>query len=81
MLAFASRVSINHSNTIKLSDKIRREQSKFEIDIVKIIQGHEVKTQEASYKKLDERIERLVSTYYSTQLEQYLKNIAANIYL
>ena len=59
----------------KLSDKIRREQSKFEIDIVKINQGHEVKPQKASYKKLDERIERLVSAYDSTQLEQHLKTL------
>ena len=67
--AFASRVSINYPNVTKLSDKIRREQSKFEIDIVKINHGHEVKAQKASYKKLDKRIERLVSAYDSTQLE------------
>ena len=66
---------------IKLSDKICGEQSKFEIEIVKINQGHEVKTQKASYKKLEERTERLISAYDSTQLEQYLKNIATNIYL
>ena len=79
--AFASRVSVNHPNITKLPDKIRREQPKFEIDIVKINQRHEVKTQKASYKKRDERIERLVSAYDSTQLEQHLKNIAANLFL
>ncbi|CAF1988425.1 unnamed protein product [Rotaria magnacalcarata] len=38
--SFASRVPINHPNIIKLAEKIRREQSKFEIDIAKILQGH-----------------------------------------
>ena len=42
--AFAGHVSVNHPNVTKLSDKICREQSKFEIDIVNINQGHEVKT-------------------------------------
>lgn len=79
--AFAGRVSINHPNIIKLTEKIRREQSKFEIDITKLIQGHQIKTQKACYRKLDERIERLVGTYDSSQLHQYLDNIAANISL
>ncbi|CAF2044232.1 unnamed protein product [Rotaria magnacalcarata] len=79
--AFASRVSINHPTIIKLTEKTRREQSKFEIDIAKILQGHEVKTRKLMYKKLDERIERLVSAYDSYQLGQYLSNVAANIYL
>ncbi|CAF4368619.1 unnamed protein product [Rotaria sp. Silwood2] len=79
--AFASRVSINHPNIIKLTEKIRREQSKFEIDIAKILQGHQVKTQKACYRKLDERIERVLTTYDSSQLDQYLSNIAANISL
>ncbi|CAF2120320.1 unnamed protein product [Rotaria magnacalcarata] len=79
--AFASRVSINHPTIIKLTEKNRREQSKFEIDIAKILQGHEVKTRKLMYKKLDERIERLVGAYDSSQLGQYLSNVAANIYL
>ncbi|CAF4107188.1 unnamed protein product [Rotaria magnacalcarata] len=79
--AFASRVSINHPTIIKLTEKTRREQSKFEIDIAKILQGHEVKTRKLMYKKLDERIESLVSAYDSYQLGQYLSNVAANIYL
>ena len=66
---------------IKLSDKIHCEQSKFEIDIIKINQEHEVTTQKASYKRLYKWIEHLVSAYGSTQLEQYIKNIAANINL
>ena len=74
-------MSTNHPNIIKLIDKIRRKQSKFEIDIAKIIQGHEVKTQKACYRRLDERFERLVSTYDSSQLDHYLKNIASNISL
>ncbi|CAM4867400.1 unnamed protein product [Rotaria socialis] len=37
--AFAKRVSIAHPTTTKLTGKIRREQSKFEVDIAQIRQG------------------------------------------
>ncbi|CAF5106896.1 unnamed protein product, partial [Rotaria socialis] len=30
-----------HPSTAKLADKIRREQSKFEIDIQQMLQGHQ----------------------------------------
>ena len=79
--AFASRVSINHPTIIKLAEKIRREQSKFEIDIAKILQGHQIKTKKKCYRELDERITRLVNAYNSTQLDQHLKNLACNINL
>ena len=79
--AFASRVSVNHPNIIKLADKIRREQSKFEIDIEKIRQGHQVKAKKNCYRQLDERITRLVNAYDSTQLDQHLKHIACNLRL
>ncbi|CAF1273838.1 unnamed protein product [Didymodactylos carnosus] len=39
--ASANRVSISHPTVAKLADKIRREQSKFEVDIAQIRQGHE----------------------------------------
>lgn len=68
-------------NIIKLAEKIRRKQSKFEIDIAKIAQGHQIRTQKACYRKIDKRIERLVSTYDASQLDQYLTNIARNISL
>lgn len=79
--AFANRVSINHPNIIKLTEKIRREQSKFEIDITRIAQGHQIKTQKLCYRKIEERIERLVTAYDSSQMNQYLSNIATNICL
>ena len=41
--AFAKRVAIVHSSVTKLAEKIRREQSKFEIDIAQIRQGQEPK--------------------------------------
>ena len=77
--AFANRVSIIHPNIVKLAEKIRREQSKFEVDMAKILQGHDIKMKKACYRKLDERITRLVNAYDSSQLDQYLKNIAANL--
>ncbi|CAF3256256.1 unnamed protein product [Rotaria sp. Silwood2] len=79
--AFANRVSISHLTVIKLTEKIRREQSKFEVDIAKILQGHDIKTKKACYRRLDERITRLVNAYDSSQLDQFLTNMAANITL
>ena len=37
--AFAKRVAIVHPSVTKLAEKIRREQSKFEMDIAQIRQG------------------------------------------
>ncbi|CAF3244398.1 unnamed protein product, partial [Rotaria sp. Silwood2] len=51
--AFANRVALNHPNIVKLSKKICREQSKFEVDMAKILQGHNIKTKKACYQKLD----------------------------
>ncbi|CAM4818333.1 unnamed protein product [Rotaria magnacalcarata] len=79
--AFASRVAISHPTIVKLGEKIRREQSKFEVDMAKILQGHNIKTKKACYRKLDERITRLVNSFDPTQLDQFLKNMAANITL
>ncbi|CAF2061914.1 unnamed protein product [Rotaria magnacalcarata] len=79
--AFANRVSISHPNIVKLSEKIRREQSKFEVDMAKILQGHIIKTKKACYRRLDERITRLVNAVDSSQLDEFLKKMAANIIL
>ncbi|CAF2061216.1 unnamed protein product [Rotaria magnacalcarata] len=79
--AFAIRVSISHPTIVKLGEKIRREQSKFEVDMAKILQGHNIKTKKTCYRKLDERITRLVNSFDRTQLDQFLKNMAANITL
>jgi len=79
--AFASRVSIVHPNIVKLTEKIRCEQSKFEIDIAKILQGHDIKTKKACYRQLDERIARLINNYNPSQLDNFLKNMAANVNL
>ena len=46
-----------------LTEKIRREQSKFEIDIAQILQGHQPKPKKSCYRKLNERISRLVLGY------------------
>ena len=53
---FAKRVA-------KLTEKIRREQSTFEVNIVQIRQGQEPKPKKLKYRKLDERIKRLVDDY------------------
>ena len=54
--AFAKRVAIVHPSVTKLAEKIRREQSKFEMDIAQIRQGQEPKPKKVQYQKLDERI-------------------------
>ncbi|CAF5137476.1 unnamed protein product [Rotaria magnacalcarata] len=79
--AFANRVAISHSTIVKLGEKVRREQSKFEVDMTKILQSHDIKTKKACYRKLDERITRLANASDQTQLDQFKKNMAANITL
>ena len=51
--AFANRAAISHRNIVKLTEKIRCEQSKFEVDIAKILKGHDIKTKKACYRRLD----------------------------
>jgi hypothetical protein len=79
--AFARRVSIVHPTINKLTDKIRREQSKFEVDIAQIRQGQEPKPKKAIYRRLDERITRLVGDYGNVDLVEYLKGLAAKVSL
>ena len=79
--AFATRVASAHPTVKRLADQIRREQSKFEIDIAQLLQGHPPKPKKALYRKIDERITRVVRQYDSTQILEYLKNIAANVSL
>ena len=79
--AFATRVAIAHPTIKKLAEKIRSEQSKFEVDIAQLLQGQQPKPKKARYRKLDERIARLVADYNPTQISEYLKNIAVNVSL
>ncbi|CAF3260105.1 unnamed protein product [Rotaria socialis] len=76
---FANRVSMAHPSTAKLADKIRREQSKFEIDIQQMLQGHQPQLKKLVYRKLNERMIRVVNMYNKNELNQYLNNISANI--
>ncbi|CAF3670787.1 unnamed protein product [Rotaria socialis] len=76
--AFANHVSICHPSIVKLTEKIRREQSKFEVNMAKILQGHIIKTKKACYRRLDERITRLANAFDSSGLDEFLKNTAAN---
>jgi hypothetical protein len=54
--AFAKRVAVAHPIITKLTDRIRREQSKFEIDVVQIPQGHEPKLKTNKYRLLDDHL-------------------------
>lgn len=69
--AFAKRVSIDHPTIAKLTDKIRREQFKFQVDIAETWQGHEPKSKKRTYRLLDERIQRLVDDYGNIDLGEY----------
>ena len=64
---------------MKLAQKIRCEQSKFEVHMGKIVQDHDIKTKKACYRRLDECITRLVTSFDPSQLDQFLKNMAENI--
>ena len=79
--AFAKRVTIAHPSFSKLAQKIRREQSKFEVDVAQIRQGQEPKPKKVQYRKLDERIKRLVDDYSNVDLGEYLNGLAANMSL
>ena len=68
---FAKRVAIVHPNFTKLAEKIRREQSKFEMDIAQIRQGQELKPKKVQYQRLDERIKRLVDDYFNVEPGEY----------
>ena len=52
----------------KFIDKIRGEQSKFEVDINRIRQGVESKPNKRVYRLLDESIQRLVDHYHHVDL-------------
>ena len=79
--AFAKRVAIAHLSVTKFAEKIRREQSKFEMDIAQIRQGQEPKPKKVQYQKLDERIKRLVDGYFNFELSEYLNGLATNMSL
>ena len=50
--AFAKRIAIVHPSVTKLAEKIRREQSKFEMDIAQIRQGQEPNQRRCNTKSL-----------------------------
>jgi hypothetical protein len=77
--AFSTRVSAVHPTINKLADKIRREQSRFEVDIALLHGGQEPKPRKAIYRKLDEKIQRLAAEYPDVELGDYLCNISVNI--
>ena len=78
---FAKRVAIVHPSVTKLTERIRREQSKFEMDIAQIRQGQEPKPKKVQYRKLDEMIKRLVDDYSNVELDAYLNGLTANMSL
>ena len=81
--AFAKRVAIVHPSVTNLAEKVRCEQSEFEMDIAQIRQGQEPKPKrkKVQYQKLDERIERLVDDYFNVELGEYLNGLATNVSL
>jgi hypothetical protein len=76
--AFDKRAAVAHPTITKLTDRIRREQSKFEIDVAQIQQGQEPKPKK-KYRLLDERVQRLVDDYRSADMAQFLNNIAGTV--
>ncbi|CAF1501044.1 unnamed protein product [Adineta ricciae] len=77
--AFVQRFSTAHSTSLKLTEKIPVKKSKFEIDIARIRQCHESKSNKTTYREVDGQITRLVTDYGNVDLSEYLKNIAANV--
>jgi hypothetical protein len=79
--AFSTRVSAVHPTINKLADKFRREQYKFEVDIALLRGGQEPEPRKEIYRKLDEKIQRLVAEYPNIELSEYLCNICVNMSL
>ena len=79
--AFSKRVSIAHPTITKLTEKIRLEQSKFEVEIAQIRQGHEPKPKKLIYRRMDGRIKRLVDDYPNVDLGEYLNSLGSNMSL
>ena len=77
----ANRVAMRHPNIVKLVQKIHCQQSKFEVDMAKIVQNHDINPKKACYRRLDKCIIRLITSFDSSQLDQFLKSMAANITL
>ena len=61
--------------------KIRRKQSKFKSSMLKIFQRYNVKTKKGSRRRSDDRIILLVNAFDPSQLDDFLKNMAASITL
>ncbi len=76
--AFASRVLISHPSVSKLADKIRREQSKFEIDIKQVTSPNQKKQHIAS---LMIESSDLLQHMTINNLVQYLNGLAASVTL
>ena len=72
-----------HLQLVSLSpiQRSRNWQRKFKVDIAQLLQGQQPKPKIACYRKLDERMARLVVDYNPTQISEYLKNIAVNVSL
>ena len=49
---FATRVTIAHPTIKKLAEKIRREQSKFEVDIAQLLQSQQPKPKKSLLSKI-----------------------------
>ena len=79
--ALANQVAIKYPNIVKSTQKIRCQQSKFEVDMVEVVQGHGINTKKTCYRRLDKCIARLITSFNSSQLDQFLTSMAANITL
>jgi hypothetical protein len=51
------------------------------VEIAQIRQGQEPKPRKAIYRRIDERIKRLVDDYTNVNLGEYLNSLAANMSL
>jgi hypothetical protein len=75
--SFSKRVTINHPTVRKLAEKIRAEQSLFEVELSEIRSGQEPKPRKAMHVKLDDRIRRSVKDYYTLGCTAFLDVIVS----
>lgn len=70
--AFTSYAAIIYPDIVILSEnKIRHEQLIFDVEITKILQGHDIEAKATSYWRLEKCIARLDNLFDSCEIDEF----------
>lgn len=76
---FSRLVQSHHPDIYSFIKKLQLEQAKNELKITQLISGMQNNSQRRIYRDVDERLERVVSSYGSVSLEDYLTGLSHNL--